>query len=161
MTYPNDDELEPEPNWRELPYLRVAARSFVRDGKGWVRSAFFFDEATGRFVGKVRLEDDAEGPPRHAHGGSQAAILDEMMGTAAWIAGHPCVAAEFTVKFRKSLPLGQVVVAAAWVERAEGRKVFTCAELRDESGSVYSESTGVFVTIGRDRFEALGLPTSD
>ena len=37
-----------------------------------------------------------QGPPGHADGGSLAAVLDEAMGAAVWLAGHSVVAAHLS-----------------------------------------------------------------
>lgn len=71
-----------------------------------IRVRYFKRERDGALVGKVWFGPGAEGPPGHAHGGSMAAVLDEALGAAAWMSGHPVVAAKLVTVFRRMLPLG-------------------------------------------------------
>ncbi len=95
----------------------------------------------------------AQGPPGHAHGGSMAAILDEAMGGAAWIEGHPVVAAELTMQFRKMLPLGTRCVVEAKVSGVDGRKVRVVGRLTQSEGdTVYAEAGALFIALDPEKF---------
>ncbi len=117
--------------------------------KWWVR------DEDNALIGKVWWGPGAQGPPGHAHGGSQAAILDEACGSACWVAGHPVVAAELTTSFRSPLPLEHMYTVEAWVEHADGRKVFARGHIRDEDGTIFSEATGLFISLTVEQFEAM------
>lgn len=123
--------------------------SFVsgrRDSRA-IRVRYFWNASAQQFAGRAWIGPETEGPPGHAHGGSQAALLDEGMGAVAWLAGHTVLAAKIEVNFRKPLPLGTVLTMWATVERVEGRKVYAKARLENDVGTVYSESTGLFIVI--------------
>lgn len=105
--------------------------------------------------GRAYFGKQTQGPPGHAHGGSIAALLDEAMGIASWVAGHPVVAAEITLKFRRSLPLHTVPEFHAWVERVDGRKVFARAVLVNELGDRYADGSGLFMVLSPARMEEL------
>ena len=158
---PNDVDLEMGTGYRpadeHLAHLHLG-RSFLAGPhldeeiirlKWWVREE---DEA---LIGKVWWGPGAQGPPGHAHGGSMAAVLDEALGSACWVAGHPVVAAELNTTFRKMLPLGRTYRAVAWVERTEGRKIYPRGHIVDDEGVVYAEATGLFVEMGSDEFDRL------
>ncbi|HDO26674.1 MAG TPA: PaaI family thioesterase, partial [Bacteroidetes bacterium] len=49
-----------------------------------------------------------------------AAVLDEAMGFAAWIAGQTVVAAKIIVEYIQMLPVNSVVTVEAWVESIDG-----------------------------------------
>jgi acyl-coenzyme A thioesterase PaaI-like protein len=83
----------------------------------------YFKNAKGQLRARVWFGPETEGPPGHAHGGSIAAILDEVLGLAAWTAGYPIVVGNLNVSFRSLLPLQQVVTVKTEVVSAEGRKV--------------------------------------
>ena len=83
---------------------------YYRDGKQQLQARIWFGPET-------------EGPPGHAHGGSMAAVLDEVLGLAAWAAGYAIVVGNLNVSFRNLLPLQQVVTVESRVVSAEGRKV--------------------------------------
>lgn len=129
---------EPEGNRLRVAYFRRAA-----DGALFVRAWF------GR---------GAEGPPGYAHGGSVAAVLDEAMGAAAWMAGHPSVAARISVDFKLMVPLGLDALIEAAVDGVEGRKVATRARLLDGDGRVLAESDGLFVKLTDAQLRLARLP---
>lgn len=72
---------------------------------------------------RIWFGPETEGPPGHAHGGSMAAVLDEVLGLSAWAAGYPIVVGNMNVSFRNLLPLQQVVTVESKIISAEGRKV--------------------------------------
>jgi uncharacterized protein (TIGR00369 family) len=86
-----------------------------------------------------------EGPPGLSHGGALAALLDEAMGAAAWAAGHRVLAVNLNVSFKQPIALGTEIRVVGYVERVEGRKVFTAGQITLPDGSTAAESTGIFV----------------
>ncbi len=152
MTRPSPSatpDLSPLETWIPLPHRGVGrGRSFVSgdpDGER-IRIRYFRDGDAGMMVAKVWFGPDAEGPPGHAHGGSQAAVLDEAMGGNAWLQGHPVLAGTLTIRYRRPLPLGTVVTVRTDIASVDGRKVVTSATLEDEDG-VYCEGEGVFIVM--------------
>lgn len=129
--------------------------SFVSPGPmgGRLRVAYFRRPSDGRLVGRAWFGPETEGPPGHAHGGSIAAVLDEMLGAVAWAAGHQVVVASLTVDFRQLLPLGTDAVFEAWVDRMEGRKVWTRAQLLDRSGQLLAEGRALCVALAEEHVE--------
>ncbi len=113
----------PEEGWTPIePLVSVGTgRSFVSgDPEGdRLRVRYFRRARDGALVGRVWFGPGAEGPPGHAHGGSMAAVLDEAMGAAAWMAGHTVVAARVTINLRSMLSLESEVLLEAWVDRVE------------------------------------------
>ncbi len=143
-------EFGPEPGWSPLQMPRNfgAGRSFVSgDTEGdRLRIWYYRRDSDGMFFAKVWFGYGAEGPPGHAHGGSMAAVLDEAMGFAAWVEGHPVVAATITINFRKRLPLERVLRVECFVDVVDDKKVTTKGKIFDpESGTVYAEGEGTFV----------------
>ena len=84
-----------------------------------------------------------------------AAVLDEAMGAAAWMAGHRVVAVRLTSDFRRMLPLGTDAYFEAWVERVDGRKVYARGRLTDEIGEPFAEADALFLELDPERFRAL------
>jgi acyl-coenzyme A thioesterase PaaI-like protein len=85
-----------------------------------------------------------EGPPGFVHGGWIACAFDEMLGIANIQAGNPGMTARLTVHYRKPTPLFRELSFRAWVERVEGRRIISKAELYD--GDVLTaEADGIFV----------------
>ena len=91
-----------------------------------------------------------QGPPNHTHGGCIAAVLDETMGAVAWCAGHKVVAARLEIDYKKMVPLNEKVYVKAWVEKVEGRKVFTKSELTNKE-QVLATGTGLFLALSPEQ----------
>lgn len=110
----------------------------------------------GRVKSEFVLNDSAQGPPGYAHGGAIAAILDEAMGGAVWVAGHRAVLANLNADFRLPTPLGSRLRAEAWVEATEGRKIRARAHLLLPGGETAAEARGLYVEahhlVGRPAF---------
>lgn len=103
-----------------------------------------FSADEGAVTVRVTAAPIMEGPRGYAHGGALAALLDEAMGAAGWLAGYQCLTVHLEYDFRRPVPLGTAFTVRAWVERGEARKVFTrgVAILPDETVAV--ESSGIF-----------------
>jgi len=149
----------PLPGWTPLDPFRIEGGrgSFVTgDPEGeTLRVDYFRRESDGRLMGRAWFGPGTAGPPGHAHGGAMAAVLDEAMGAAAWMAGHIAVAAHLATDFRAMLPLGTDALFEGWVERREGRKVWTAGILRGEDGTTFAEAKALFVRLDADRDRAL------
>lgn len=151
--------LEPEPGWERF---RDGSwhdwPTFVNGtpGDGRLEVRYYRRIEDGALVGKIWFGPGAEGPPGYAHGGSMAALLDDAMGSAGWIAGHPVIAANISIDFRRKLVLNSVVELEAWVERIDGRKVYTRARLIGEDGETHAEGTGLFIKMSAESFGKLG-----
>jgi acyl-coenzyme A thioesterase PaaI-like protein len=158
-------EVVPEEGWEpiEPPRLEGGRGSFVSgDPAGERLRVRYFRRAGARpLVGRAWFGPGAEGPPGHAHGGSMAAVLDEAMGAAAWMSGHKVVAVQLDTSFRRMLPLGTDAWLEAWVERVEGKKVWTASRLFDgrddphDPRTLFAEARALFVALDPERFGTL------
>ena len=88
----------------------------------------------------------AEGPKAHAHGGFLATILDETMGSACWYHGLPVLAANLSVRYRRSVPLNGTYMCEAKIERLETRRAMVAARIYKDDVT-FCEATGVFVRV--------------
>jgi acyl-coenzyme A thioesterase PaaI-like protein len=136
-----------------------AARSFVTNDPDGDRLRVRYEaraepvpHATADEPAALRAEvwfgPKAEGPPGHAHGGSVAAVLDEAMGLAVWLAHRAAVAAHIEVDFRNPVPLGMTARVQTAPGEATERKSAVTARLVGPDGTVYGEATGIFVLLG-------------
>lgn len=150
-------DLSAEHGWSEFPPAQGMGgpRSFVSsDPHGdRLRTRYFRRDADNAWVGKVWFGPGAEGPPEHAHGGSTAAVLDEAMGGAVWMAGHLALAAQVTIHYKNMLPLGTVAIVEAWVSGTQGRRVHARGRLLDPEGQPYCESEGIYVELDQGQLE--------
>jgi acyl-coenzyme A thioesterase PaaI-like protein len=152
-------EVVAEADWTPVsPFqLEGGRESFVSgDPEGSrLRVRYFRRGSDGRLVGRAWFGPGTQGPPGHAHGGAIAAVLDEAMGAAAWMAGHRAVAAHLATNFKRMLPLGTDAMLEAWVERVEGRKVRTLARLLDAGLPPYADAEALFVILDDARLRPL------
>ncbi|HBL30458.1 MAG TPA: PaaI family thioesterase [Acidobacteria bacterium] len=152
-------EVVPEPGWEPVKPFRLEGGrgSFVSgDPRGdRLRVSYFRRIDDGLLVGRAWFGPGAQGPPGHAHGGSIAAVLDEAMGAAAWLAGHLVVAVRLDTRFRKMLPLGTDTFLEASLTGVEGRKVHARGRLLSPGGELFAEADGVFVELDAERFRPL------
>jgi acyl-coenzyme A thioesterase PaaI-like protein len=152
-------EVVAEPGWTPVDPLRLEGgpRSFVSGEPhgGRLRVRYFRRDSDGRLVGRAWFGPGAQGPPGHAHGGSMAAVLDEAMGAAAWMEGHLVVAVRLSTNFQRMLPLGTDALLEAWVERVEGRKVWTVGRLLAPGGEFFADADALFLKLDPDRFRPL------
>ncbi len=154
-------KLEPERGWEKLSLTSLnfgAGRSFVsgepegdririkfyrerdREGRRWIARAKFW------------LGRGAEGPPNHAHGGSVAAILDEILGIAAWINGYPVLAARLSIDFLRPTPLFQELKASGEITAIDSRKIFLRGEVMDGKEQLLAKGEGIFIHISKRKF---------
>src|SRR5512133_321424 len=108
--------------------------------------ARYFRNADQQLRARIWFGPETEGPPGNAHGGSIAAVLDEVLGLAAWAAGYPIVVGNLNVSFRNLLPLQQVMTVETDIVSAEGRKVMVHGRIvRGET--VYAEGEALCITL--------------
>jgi len=149
-----EPNLQGEPGWKStlLP-TDVGIVSYVSgDPTGDRLRVRYFRDDEGRLRGKVWFGPGTQGPPGNAHGGSIASILDEAMGGATWMGGHPAVALELTSRFRNLIPLGTVATLTAEITEVRGRKVRTQGRLEGADGVLFAEGEGLFLTLDPARF---------
>ena len=79
----------------------------------------------GAVIGTATFTEQYEGPPGHIHGGFIAAAFDEVLGMAQSLTGRPGMTGTLTIKYRAPTPLNTPIVFKGWVERVDGRKIFT------------------------------------
>jgi len=85
-----------------------------------------------------------EGPPGFVHGGWIACAFDEVLGIANIESGSPGMTGRLTVHYRTPTPLFRELVVRAWVDRIEGRRIMSQAEMYDGE-TLTAEAEGLFV----------------
>ena len=98
----------------------------------------------GRIHGRVRLGPAYNGPPGCVHGGVIASIFDELLGCVNVANGVGGMTGTLRVVYRAPTPLETELSLEAWVDRTEGRKVFTRGTLR-HGDTLCAEAEGIFV----------------
>ena len=143
-------ELAGEPGWSDFdaPALVGDSLRFVSgDPTGGRFRVRYYRDLDGRLVARVWFGPETEGPPGHAHGGSIAAVLDEVLGLAAWAAGYAIVVGKLNIHFQKLLPLQTVVEVRSQVVSAEGRKIMVHGGIHGPGEVVYAEADCLCITL--------------
>lgn len=142
-------DLSGEAGWTpfDAPALVGESLRFVSgepDGNRF-RVRYYRDEEL-LLKARIWFGPETEGPPGHAHGGSMAAVFDEVLGLTAWAAGYPIVVGNLNVSFKSLLPLQKVVTVEGRVISAQGRKVMVHGKIFCRK-TVYAEGECLCITI--------------
>lgn len=87
-----------------------------------------FDDSVGEFGavhGDVVFTEPYEGPPGHCHGGFIAGAFDEVLGMTQSLTGRPGMTGKLSITYRAPTPLHTTIRFTGWVDRVDGRKIFT------------------------------------
>ncbi len=128
------------------------------DNPQGMRLKFVYDEEGKRFVCRFRLSRRYWGPPKHAHGGIIATILDEAMGKVNRIRHIIAVTSEMHVKYLKMVPLGQPLLVESRELHVRGREHIHVAEIRNRRGEILATGRGKFLAVDPVRMFARYFP---
>jgi acyl-coenzyme A thioesterase PaaI-like protein len=165
LTMNEDVKLEAlHSDWQavELPFSRLVHSFVSGDPEGRrIRIRYFRGKEEGMLWGRVWFGPEAEGPPGHAHGGAQAAVLDEICGGTAWVFGHKVVAVQLQTEFVHFVPLNTELLIQARIIKSEGRKIYTEGRIEDGRGQVLARGQVLFLELSADSVSRLSfsLPT--
>jgi len=113
-----------------------------RENPAGLRLEFRENPASGAVEAEVAFPPRFQGWQDTVHGGLLATVLDEAMIKAAAAAGHKCVSAEITVKYREPARTGARYLAEGKVAQVRGRVVLAESRIGDAAGRVYAQATG-------------------
>lgn len=147
----------PEPGWEPVAPFPSPEGTFLAESNH-VRLAYFRKPNEPTLFAKAWFGSKTMGPPGHVHGGAMAATLDEAMGAAAWMNDHKCVAATIQINFMAMLPIETETIVEAKIDRVEGRKVYLRAEIRNPSGQIVADGSGLFIVLREEQLRALERP---
>ena len=144
----------PEPGWEPVEPFPSPEETFLAEGDR-VRLAYYRRAGEPVLYAKAWFGLKTMGPPGHVHGGAMAATLDEAMGAAAWMNDYKSVAATITISFVAMLPIETETIVEARIERVEGRKVHLTSTIKNPSGHIVAEGSGLFVILREEQLRAL------
>lgn len=98
----------------------------------------------GRMTARGSFGAAYEGPPGYVHGGMIALAFDEMLGIVNIANNNPAMTAKLSVRYRRPTPLHAEIRFEAWVERVEGRRITSRAELH-HGETLCAEAEGLFI----------------
>ena len=142
--------LDGEAGWEPFDAPSLVGESLVfvsGDPLGDRFRVRYYRDTFKDLVARVWFGPGTAGPPGHAHGGSIAAIFDEVLGLAAWSAGHAVVVGNLNVSFRQLLPLEQIVEIDSKIVSVEGRKILVHGRITDGGDTIYAEADCLCITI--------------
>ena len=105
---------------------------------------FTFDGA--RLRGTGALHAPFAGPPGTVHGGIIAMVLDELLGACNACLGLGAFTGTLTIRYERPTPIATDLEMESWVDRTEGRKVFTVGTI-SARGEVTARAEGVFIRV--------------
>ncbi|OFW61648.1 MAG: thioesterase [Actinobacteria bacterium RBG_16_64_13] len=112
----------------------------------------FFELEGGELAGVFQTGQQHQGYPGRLHGGLVSAILDETIGRAINLAHSDAwgVTVEFTVKFRKPVPLDREIRAIGRITRDSSRIFEGTGEIVLEDGSIAANAHGKYLKLPID-----------
>lgn len=108
----------------------------------------------GSVTGDAIFTELYEGPPGHCHGGFIAAAFDEVLGMAQSLTGRPGMTGKLSISYRAPTPLNTPIHFVGWVEKVEGRKIFTKGTAHN-GDTLCAESEGLFLSMPAELMERL------
>jgi acyl-coenzyme A thioesterase PaaI-like protein len=112
----------------DLPTFRRAYSPVTGVGNGFAPPVRFRREGDA-VVGETTLGLRHEGPPAHCHGGVSALLMDQLLGSTAFLAGRWGMTAHLGLDYRGAVPLQTPLVLTARVVEASGRKTVVAGTL--------------------------------
>jgi acyl-coenzyme A thioesterase PaaI-like protein len=111
---------------------------------------FYREGPPDRAVCRFKLSRRYEGPPRHAHGGVIATLLDEAMGKCNKLADVVAMTRTMEVDYLRLVPLRTSLLVRAWSTKRQGRKHWVAGEITTEDGQVLARGHGFFLGVDRE-----------
>ena len=149
-------QLDGEPDWEafDAPALVGETLRFVSGDQTGNRFRMnYFRDQEQNLVARVWFGPVTEGPPNHAHGGSIAAVMDEVLGLTAWAAGYPIVVGNLNISFRQLLPIQTVVQVKTRLISAKGRKIMVHGKVTSLDGVVYATGEALCIKIAAENLK--------
>jgi acyl-coenzyme A thioesterase PaaI-like protein len=100
---------------------------------------------------QVTLGKAFEGVPGRAHGGIVAALIDETMGLVLAVNDVLAFTVQLDITYLAPAPIDQAIIARAWLERRDGRKLFISARVQANDTDVAS-AKALFLAVDPARF---------
>jgi len=133
----------------------------IENGAG-LQGRFFVLE-NGELAGIFRPREEHQSYPGRLHGGVISAILDETIGRAINVADSHTwgVTVEFTVRFRRPVPLDREVKAVGRITRDSNRIFEGTGEILLEDGTIAAEAHGRYMKLPIEDIAAVEFSESE
>jgi acyl-coenzyme A thioesterase PaaI-like protein len=104
-----------------------------------------------RLRGHATLSATYAGPPGAVHGGIVAMVFDELLGAVNACLGLGAFTGTLSIRYERLTPIEEELEVESWVDRTEGRKVYTVGTIR-AAGEVTARAEGVFIRVDPSGF---------
>ncbi|KAK5445227.1 hypothetical protein LTS15_010318 [Exophiala xenobiotica] len=129
----------------------LATRSGVNGFPGIAHGGFVaavIDEVMGYLINANLTAARTEVGAAASGGQEASAAVVPMTGTGESTAPMSSVmTAELTIKYRRPVPTGEVLLVRTWIDKMEGRKIVVRAAVEDQDGQVLSEGVALFIAL--------------
>lgn len=125
--------------------------------------ARFYELENGELAGIFSPLETHQSYPGRVHGGIVSAILDETIGRAINVGDRETwgVTVEFTVRFRKPVPLDREIKAIGRITKDSTRLFEGTGEIVLDDGSIAVEARGKYVKLPIEGIAAAGFGESE
>ena len=117
------------------------------DNPDGMKLQFSLDEAAHLAICHFTIDRRYQGPPKHAHGGIIATILDEAMGKVNKLRQVIALTSEITINYLKPVPLNKPLRVESREVKVKGRRHINMAEILNQKGEVLARGRGLFIAI--------------
>ena len=107
----------------------------------------YYNEKQRIIIWEFRPQSNTIGAPRYCHGGFLTSIMDESMGSLAYLNGHIVMSAYLQVKFRDPVPMNQVYYSISELTRIDSKRIQAECRITDWENKVYASSSGLFILL--------------
>ena len=160
--------IEMNPDWEVvmLPFQIGSGRTVYAGleagpgGDARLRLRIFRVRSTGEAVGRAWFGPGADGPPRHAHGGAVAYVLDEAMGACGWMNAYPVVAGKLEFHYLQPTPLETDLHITSRIAAKTAKRIEVTAELRLPDGRICVFGKGEFAILSRAQIKSFNQEKS-
>lgn len=104
------------------------------------------------------FSDKHSGAPGIAHGGTVAALVDDVCGFSLFLLRKPAVTRKLEVEYLRPVLVGVEYDLVACVDRTEGRKVFVSCEGTSPEGVLTFRGNALFVLVDVSHFSVANQP---
>ena len=148
----------PAKDWDTVePFPFSAARKSFRGptSNKDLLSMSYYRRPDGSMVAVAAFGPLSEGAPGQVHGGMVLTELDEALGAAAWLAGHPVLTVRLETEFRAAVPVSAHLLVETRILSTRHRLIVVEGSLLGEGGKVYARAKGRFLELGAAAHERI------